>query len=152
MAYAAFFPITLSTIIAIAPSPVTFAAVPKLSWAIYKPIMRPRAVSSKPSIVLKRPKAAITAPPGTPGAAIIMIPSIKIKGIIIPKLGISKLFDKTMTATEQRTRVIVLPDRWIVAHKGTAESATPSLTSFDFVERTVTGMVAALDIVPRPVK
>src|SRR5699024_231565 len=119
---------------------------------MYKPIINPKAVSSNPSIVLKSPNAAITAPPGTPGAAIIMTPSIRINGIIIPNVGSDKSFDKTITATEQRTSVIVLPDKWIVAHNGTAESATPSLTSLSFVDCTVTGIVAALDIVPNPVK
>lgn len=86
------FPISLSTISAMAPSPVTFVAVPKLSCAMYKAIISPSAVSSKPSIDPSSPNAAITAPPGTPGAAIIMIPSMKINGIIVPKVGSDKLF------------------------------------------------------------
>src|SRR5699024_7318981 len=119
---------------------------------MYKPIIKPRDVSSKPSIVLKSPKAAITAPPGTPGAAIIMTPSSKINGSIVPNVGKDKSFDKTITATEQSTRVIVLPDKRTVAHSGTPESPTLSLPSSFLDDWTVTGMVAALDIVPKPVK
>ena len=60
-----------------APSPVTFVAVPKESMAMYVAIMSATAVSSKPSMLWRTPTAAMIAPPGTPGAATIVIPSMR---------------------------------------------------------------------------
>src|SRR5699024_9712789 len=127
-------------------------AVPKLSCVVYRAIIKPKAVSSKPSTLPKMPSAAITAPPGTPGAAIITTPSNKMNCNIIPKDGIAIPFVNMTTAMAQVVNVMVLPDKWMVAHKGTAESDIPSLTSFFFDCLTVTGIVAALDMVPKPVK
>ncbi|CFJ48311.1 Uncharacterised protein [Mycobacterium tuberculosis] len=57
-----------------------------------------------------------------------------------------------MTAIAQLTSVIVLPDRWIVAHNGITKSAIFSLMPFFLVWRRVTGIVAADDCVPIAVK
>src|SRR5699024_10195479 len=98
------------------------------------------------------PSAAITAPPGTPGAAIITTPSNKMNCNIIPKDGIAIPFVNMTTAMAQVVNVMVLPDKWMVAHKGTAESDIPSLTSFFLDCLTLTCNVSALDILPRLVK
>ena len=74
------FPITLSMMSAMAPSPVTLQAVPKLSIAMYSAIISACADSSKPSIDCRIPSAAMMAPPGTPGAATIVIPSRQTAG------------------------------------------------------------------------
>src|SRR5699024_4336681 len=74
---------------ATAPSPVTLVAVPKLSCATYKAIMKATAASLKPRLVISTPLAAIIAPPGTPGAAIITTPSSKITTSISQRPGIS---------------------------------------------------------------
>ena len=50
-----------------------------------------------------------------------------------------------ITAIEQLTKVIVLPDKWIVAHNGIVKSAIPSFTPFSLVWLRVTGIVAADD-------
>ena len=106
----------------------------------------------KPSILVKRPNADITAPPGAPGAAIITTPSIIINGNIPNNDGTSIFGDKNITAIAHVTIVIVEPDKWIVAHKGTVKLATSSFTLFALLERSETGIVAALDIVPKAVK
>lgn len=69
------FSLKRSTHKAITPSPVTLHAVPKLSWAKYSAIIKATAPSLKPSIVVNKPSADITAPPGAPGAAIITTPN-----------------------------------------------------------------------------
>ena len=46
----------------------------------------------------------------------------------------------------------VEPARWIVAHSGLVKDATASDTPFFFVWRSVTGMVAAEEEVPRAVR
>ena len=46
----------------------------------------------------------------------------------------------------------MLPDIWIVAHNGTTNPATPSLTPKALVRARVTGIVAADDCVPNAVK
>lgn len=84
-AAAFFLPVIASMKTAIAPSPVTLQAVPKLSWAMYRAIIKPHMVSSKPSMDCRIPRAAMTAPPGTPGAATMVTPSIRMKGNILPK-------------------------------------------------------------------
>ena len=98
----------------------------------------------------KRPKAAIIAPPGMPGAATIVTPSINIKGNRLLK-GVAMPFN-IMTVIAQLVSVIVLPDKWMVAQRGTANSAIPSSTPFNFACRNVTGIVAAEDWVPMAVK
>ena len=118
----------LSTHRAIIPSPVTLHAVPKLSCAKYNAIINAIAASLNPSIVVNKPNADITAPPGAPGAAIMTTPNIKINGNIPARVGNAKSGDKNITAVAQVTMVIVEPDKWIVAHKGTQKLAIGSLT------------------------
>ena len=131
---------------AMSPATVTFVAVPKLSIAIYKVIIHPCAVSSKPSMDCNNPSAAIIAPPGTPGAATIAIPSIKIKPAIIPKeIGI---LDISMIAMAHATIFIVLPERCIVAQSGITNAASSRFTPFLIDCSNVTGIVAAEDCVP----
>ena len=55
-------------------------------------------------------------------------------------------------ARAQLVRVIVLPERCIVAQRGITKSAISPLTPFFFVCSSVTGIVAAEDCVPRAVK
>ena len=64
---------------AIAPSPVTLQAVPKLSIAMYNAIINACSSWLNPKILDRGAKAAIIAPPGTPGAATIIIESMRIK-------------------------------------------------------------------------
>ena len=97
------------------------------------------------------PRAAITAPPGTPGAATIVIPRSRINLIINPHPGNTPLCIKK-TAVEHDTRVIVLPDKWIVAHKGIAKLTTSSLIFSFLAHFRVTGIVEAEDCVPNAVK
>src|SRR5699024_7453807 len=137
---------------ATAPSPVTLVAVPKLSCATYKAIMKATAASLKPRLVISTPLAAIIAPPGTPGAAIITTPSSKITTSISQRPGISYTGSIVITAIEQLSIVIVEPDKWVVAHKGITKSAILFLIPFVFVRSKVTGIVAAEDIVPSAVK
>src|SRR5699024_11508570 len=66
--------------------------------------------------------------------------------------GISYPGKIVITAIEQLTIVIVLPDKWIVAPSGTTKSAIRARMPFSFVRANVTGIVAALDIVPNAVK
>ena len=135
---------------AIAPSPVTLQAVPKLSIAIYKAIISACASSLKPSIDCRRPSDAIIAPPGTPGAATIVMPSIQMKPKNIPKsYGIPCII---ISARAQATILSVLPDICIVAQRGTVNPATSSETPFFLACSRVTGIVAADDCVPRAVK
>ena len=58
----------------------------------------------------------------------------------------------SISATAHEVIFIALPDRWMVAHKGTTKPATRGFTPFFFVCSRVTGMVAALDEVPKAVK
>ena len=92
-----------------APSPVTLQAVPKLSMAIYRAIMSPSSASPKPSMLCKMPSAAIIAPPGTPGAATMVTPSMQINPANWAKgMGVA-LINKMASA--HATIFIVLPDR-----------------------------------------
>jgi len=50
-----------------------------------------------------------------------------------------------MIAIEQHVKVIVLPDKCIVAQSGITKSAISSLTPFFLVCSSVTGIVAAED-------
>ena len=70
-----------STTSAMAPSPVTLHAVPKLSIVIYRAIIKACCSALKPNTDCKTPSAAMMAPPGTPGAATIMIPSMRINPV-----------------------------------------------------------------------
>ena len=90
------------------------------------------------------------APPGTPGAATIVMPSMRMKPDIIWKsYGI---FCIIISANAHDTIFIVLPERWMVAQSGMTKPAMSLLTPLLMVWRSVTGMVAADDCVPRAVK
>ena len=90
------------------------------------------------------------APPGTPGAATIVIPSMQMKPKNIPKsYGIPCII---IRARAHATIFSVLPDMWIVEQSGTVKPAISSDTPFFLVCSKVTGMVAAEDWVPRAVK
>src|SRR5690554_1031127 len=119
---------------------------------MYKAIMSAIAVSPKPSMEPNKPTADITAPPGTPGAASMTTPSISINGKIVKNDGIASELCRNITAMVQLTMVMVEPAKCTVAHSGTAKLATSSLTLFSLTLRKVTGMVAALDMVPNAVK
>ncbi len=94
---------------AMAPSPVTLQAVPKLSIAMYNAIINACADSSKPNIDCRMPKEAIMAPPGTPGAAIMVMPNIKMNPEKREKSkGIPCIIIK---ASAQATIFSVLPER-----------------------------------------
>ena len=56
------------------------------------------------------------------------------------------------TVRAQHVIFIIEPDIWIVAHSGIVKPAISSLTPFFMVRRSVTGIVAALDDVPKAVK
>src|SRR5690606_16318977 len=133
-----------------APSPITLQAVPRLSCARYNAIIRDTIAGLNPSILSSKPIAAITAPPGTPGAATMVIPNMKIKGRYVPIVADSPC--KNITANEQLTNVIVLPDRWIFANNGIVKSAILSFIFNFFACVRVTGIVAADDWVPKAVK
>ena len=81
-----------------------------------------------------------------------VIPSIKINPTMTAKLGIASSGDNNITETEQVIRVIVEPLKWMEAHNGTVKLAIFSSTSFALVACRETGIVAALDIVPKAVK
>ena len=140
----------LLTVSAIAPSPVTLQAVPNESMATYAAIISAICDSSKPSCDCSRPTAAMIAPPGTPGAATIMMPSIRMKPSAMPKVSSAPV--RYMTAKANRPIFIIEPDRCTVAHRGMTNPATDSLTPLLRVDFRVTGMVAADDDVPSAVK
>ena len=138
-----FFPITLSIINAIAPSPVTLQAVPKLSIAMYSAIISACADSSKPSMDCRMPSDAMMAPPGTPGAATIVMPSMKMKPANREKSwGMPCII---ISARAHATIFNVLPDKWIVAQSGMTNPAMSAEAPFFRVCSSVTGIVAALD-------
>ena len=136
--------------VAMVASPVTLVAVPKESCARYRAIMSAIIDSLKPSIDSSSPIAVITPPPGTPGAATIIMPSISTTGVTEAKLGFCPVMYSTATAHE--VMVIIDPDRWMVAHNGIAKSTTRDAIPAFLAERTVTGIVAAEDWVPIAVK
>ena len=68
----------------IAPSPVTLQAVPKLSIVMYRAIIMALSASEKPRTELRTPSEAMIAPPGTPGAAIMVIANIPMNEANIP--------------------------------------------------------------------
>ena len=96
-----------------------------------------------------RPKAAMMAPPGTPGAATIVMPSMRMKPL--NAAGSSGWPDMRRMAIAQAVIFIVLPERWIVAQRGTVKTAMLSRTPFLSACLSVTGMVAADDCVPNAV-
>ena len=104
----------------------------------------------KPSTPAKGPNAAIAAPPGTPGAATMQMAKRKMKWRNSGKSWGRLLMRHTVRA--QQVIFIIEPAMWIVAQIGTQKLAMSSLTPFFFVCRRVTGIVAALDYVPKAVK
>lgn len=134
---------------AIAPSPVTLQAVPKLSMAIYKAIMSACMSASKLKTEASGPRAAMTAPPGTPGAATIQTESTKMK---LRKSGKPCGIPLSIQIVRaQQVIFIIEPDRWMVAQRGTVNPAMPSVTPFFSVCFNVTGIVAADEEVPSAV-
>ena len=133
-----------------APSPVTLQAVPKESMAIYKAIIRAQFCSLKPRSEVSTPRAAMIAPPGTPGDATIITASMRIKPMNIVVVKGSPSI--SISATAQAVIFMQEPLMCIVAHRGIVKLAissdTPIFTACSFV----TGMVAALEDVPRAVK
>ena len=140
---------TRSTIWAIAPSPVILHAVPKQSMAMYSAIIKALSASVKPSILDRSPKDAMIAPPGTPGAATIVTPSMATNPAkhhcIKRHTAHYHQSHGTRYNLERRTRhVYRCAQRY---HKSgniatyTHSDSTPS----------VTGIVAADDCVPRAV-
>ena len=89
------------------------------------------------------------APPGTPGAAIIVTPSSRMNPAKVPA-GISSP-PSIETANAQATIFIIDPERWIVAQSGTTNDASWGRTPSRRVCARVTGMVAADDCVPSAV-
>ena len=90
------------------------------------------------------------APPGTPGEATIITPSI----ITNPtNMGVVNVMPcMSIRATAQAVIFMHEPLMWMVAHRGMAKSVTSVETFIRRAWRTVTGMVAAEDEVPRAVK
>ena len=116
---------------------------------MYVATMSATCGSVKPSIEDSRPEAATIAPPGTPGAATMVTPSMKMKPT---NTGTSIDWpERNSTAMENETIFTVEPARWIVAHSGTTNEAIGRRTPSSRVWRRVTGMVAAEDEVPRAV-
>lgn len=140
----------LSTIIPTAWSPETLQAVPKLSWAIYKAIIKVSIGLLNPKIDSNAPSDAITAPPGTPGAATIEIPNIAIKPAKLPK--VTGILLSIITDIAQVVKVIVLPDIWVVAQSGITNSLIPLEVPIFSAHFKLTGMVAAEDWVPKAVR
>lgn len=134
---------------AIAPSPVTLQAVPKLSSATYRAIISAHAVGSNPKMLCNMPSAAIITPPGTPGAAMAVIPNMNINPE--NRYMSNGMPVMSIIAIAQLTIFNMLPGMCMVAHKGITMPANGALTPFLMVCCSVTGMVAALDAVPRAV-
>lgn len=106
--------------------------------------------SLKPRIDARGARAAMMAPPGTPGAATIMMPSMRMK---LMKVRVSwPMPSMRQMASAHEVIFIIDPDMWMVAQRGTVNPAMLSLTPLRMVCLRVTGMVAADDEVPRAVK
>ena len=90
------------------------------------------------------------APPGTPGAATMVIPSMRMNSVKSPMSWGPPVM--RMRARAQETIFSVLPERCIVAQRGITKELTSSETPFFFVCASVTGIVAAEEAVPRAVK
>ena len=113
-------------------------------------IIRAQSASLNPSMEVSSPNEAMMAPPGIPGAATMVMPSMKIKPV-----NISKSYGMpvaNISATEQATIFITEPDMCMVAQRGTVKPAVSGATPIFMVWRSVTGIVAADDCVPRAVK
>ena len=102
-------------------------------------------ISLKPRTDCNNPRAAITPPPGTPGAATIVTPSSKMNLIITAADGNAAPFCNQNTADAHVVNVIVLPDKWIVANNGIVKFAIFLSTPIFLVLLSVTGIVAAED-------
>lgn len=96
------------------------------------------------------PSAAMTPPPGTPGAATMVMPSMKIYGVKRERL--TSIPMAIMIPIVPRTRQIVSPARWMVAHKGMQKFVTSSEILLLRAHFKLTGMVEAEDWVPTAVK
>ncbi len=79
-------------------------------------------------MLCSNPSAAMIAPPGTPGAAIIVTPNIMMNPAREVKVTGSP--DIYMIAIAQAVIFIVLPARWIVAQRGMTKIAMFSRTPF----------------------
>ena len=88
--------------------------------------------SEKPSMDDSRPTAAMIAPPGTPGAAIMVTPSMRMKPTARP--GETSRPDMNTMAKAYRPIFIIEPARWMVAHSGMTKPATLTSTRFFSVE------------------
>ena len=89
------------------------------------------------------------APPGTPGAAIIVMPSKKINPA--NTAGSEGMFINIITAMAQDVILSILPDKCTVAHNGITDPAIRGSTPHLIACRRVTGIVAAEDCVPNAV-
>ena len=108
------------------------------------------SASEKPRIEESSPREAIMAPPGTPGAAMMVMPSIAIKPANMPKsYGMPW---SIIRARAHDTILSVEPDMCMVAQRGTVNPAMSRSTPIATVRSSVTGIVAADDCVPRAVK
>ena len=133
-----------------APSLVTLQAVPKESIAMYKAIIKACMSELNPRTEANGPRAAITAPPGTPGPATMQTASNNMKLRNSGKSCGMPFIRQTVRA--QQVIFIIEPGMWIVAQRGIVNPATSSLTPFFLVLSSVTGMVAADDEVPSAVR
>ena len=78
---------------------------------MYNAIIRDNMISLKPRTDCNNPNAAITPPPGTPGAATIVTPSNKMNLIITAADGNAAPCCNQNTADAHVVNVIVLPDK-----------------------------------------
>ena len=107
------------------------------------------SASLKPSSEVSSPSDAIIAPPGTPGAATMVMASMAMKPANI--MASKGMPFTSIIATAQHTIFSVEPDMCMVAHSGTTKPAVSRLTPMRIVRSSVTGMVAADDCVPSAV-
>ena len=105
--------------------------------------------ASKPRMLDSGASAAMMLPPGTPGAATITMPSMRMKCRKRPKSQGMPCSRQMVRA--QATIFMVEPDMWMVAQSGMQKPATSSETPFWIVCRRVTGIVAAELLVPNAV-
>ena len=89
------------------------------------------------------------APPGTPGAATIVMASSRMNPAKVPAERSSPATIETARA--QAVIFIIEPERWIVAQSGMTNEASSERTPSFSVWASVTGIVAAEDCVPRAV-
>ena len=131
-------------------SPEMLHAVSKLSWDRWREMISCCMESLNPSRDVIKPSADMTPPPGTPGAANIVTPSIKINGRYMEREGAIPFASRI--PMEPMTRQMVSPAKWMVAPRGMTNSEISFVTSFFSVDSRLTGMVEAEDWVPRAVK